>query len=633
MWALVVVLAVGFGWSLVRLLPFKWYRLEAGAAAVAVGFALAPWVYFLAAGLLGWRIGLPLATVTLAAALGASELLVRRRLEFEVRPRVTWLRTVTWVAAGIVTVWFGWLVLSSYNFPQSGDWSSNGNVWGDSPLHVALVTQFSHQERLDLVSPVYERTALTYPLISDFWSGVLMRVSHNWVLSLAMPTLIMLWALLGGLYFGARRLLGSRTAAWLAWYMLVFSGPLLGAVKVVGALAGGTGDSSTVLTSLSNAGNYAYLNFFYSHPLPQRSYLFGMALFVVAAVVALELYRRRGVGAKQKPKLRVAGLLGGIMVGLMPLVHTHSFLVIAVLLGLATVALVLRERRLPAGWLELGVAGAVLAAPQVWWQEAHSYRGFSHVALGFTGAVAGVQHVSWPAFWLLSLGWLAVMLVAGWYFLRRIRAGAEVWVVYAAGVLIFVAGNVYVFQPSVWDNMKLFEYSVWFLMLASAAVFAAWSRIWWGRWAVGGLMLSLCAAGFITLVPGARIENYQLLSADEVRFGEHLQTALPANAYLLVGDRHNSPITMLSDRKVLMTYAGWYNLYGSDWEATWANRSAMLGGEPQAQALIKHYGVNFAAFSDSELTSGQINLQYFQSHYKLFDYQAGWWVFDLRQQP
>jgi hypothetical protein len=224
-----------------------------------------------------------------------------------------------------------------------------------------------------------------------------------------------------------------------------------------------------------------------------------------------------------------------------------------------------------------------------------------------------------------------VMMVAGWYLLKRVQAKAEVWLVYAAGVVIFIAGNVYIFQPSVWDNMKLFEYSAWFLMLASAAVLAVWCKHWWGRVVTGIIMLSLCAAGFITLILGARLESYPLLSADEVKFGEHMQVALPANAYLLVGDRHNSPITMFSDRKVLMTYAGWENLYGKDWVTTLANRQVMLSGGPGAEDLIKDYGVNFAAFSDSELYSEGINLDWFRSNFKLVDYEAGWWVFDLRQ--
>jgi len=632
MWAALVILAVAFGWSLVRLLPFRWQRVEALAAAVALGFTLAPWVYFLVALVSNWSFAMIAATLLLAVASVGSWWLIPRRLEFEGWPRITAGSVCLWGAAVVVIAWLGYLAWSSYAFASTGDWYTNGNVWGDSPLHVALITQFAHGDKLDLVSPVYERMALTYPLISDFWSGVLMRVSNSWILSLAVPSVIMMVDLLVLLYFAGYRLLKSRTGAWLAWYMLVFSGPVAGAYKVIGGLLAGSGDYTTLITSLGNGGNYAYLNFAYSHLLPQRSYLFGMALLVVAALVALELYRRRSEDAKYRQHLRVAGVLGGVMVGLMPLVHTHSFLVMAVLGTIAGAALWWRERKLPDGWIWMGATAAILAIPQVLWQEAHSYPGFSHFSLGFTGTVGGVEQTNWFAFWVCSLGWLCIFAGLGWYVLVRMRVRAEIWVVYAVGVILFAAANIYVFQPSTWDNMKLFEYSAWFLMLASAAVFAGWCKSVWGRVATGVIMVSVCAAGFITLVPGARAENYELLSHDEVRFGQHMQSAMPADAYVLVGDRHNSPITMFSDRKVLMTYAGWYNLYGSDWEETMANRQIMLEGGPGAADLIERYQVNFAAFSDSEVYSEGINLSYFQSHYKLFDYEAGWWVFDLRKQ-
>jgi hypothetical protein len=629
MWALVIMLlAAAFGWSVVRLLPFRWFYLEAAAASVAVGWCLLPWLYFLTVWALGWQAGFALATGLAVLGVAAGWKWICQRLEFEKAPKLTPRRLLVWLPALVLAAWLAWLVAVSYYFPGTGDWLSNGNVWGDSPLHVSLTTQFAHGDKLDLVAPYYGREALTYPFISDFWSGVLLRASGSWILSLTAPSVVMMLALLILVYFASRRLLESALGGWLAWYMLVLSGPAVGGVKVLEQLAQPGTSAQTVLTSLGNASNYSYVNLLYSHSLPQRSYLFGMALLIVAALIALELARRRE--ATNRPELRLAGIIGGVLVGLMPLVHTHSFLVMGVLLGLATVLLWWRERRLPQGWIWMCFVGVALAIPQVAWQFAHSYKGFSHPALAWTGAVAGVPAASWAGFWAVSFGWLWVMILGGWYLLWRGRVKAEVWLVYVAGLIIFIACNVYVFQPSTWDNMKLLEYSAWFLMLSSAAVLVGWRHRLLGRVAVGAVMVSLCVAGFITLVPGARLETYTLVTAAEVRFGEKMRTDLPNEAYLLVGDRHNSAITMFSDRKVLMTYGGWFNLYGKDWAKTMADRTRMLQGGEQAAPLMKQYGVNFAAFSDSEVYSEGVNLKYFQDNYKVFDHEAGWWVFDLR---
>jgi hypothetical protein len=631
MWALIVLLAIGFGWSLIRLLPFEWQRLEAAAASLVVGFVLAPWLYFVLAWLFGWQFGLTFGTGLMAAVVAVSLLRIKQRLKFAPMPRLTWKRGGLWILAVAVAWWMCSLVASSYSFRSSGGWSSNGNVWGDSPLHVALVTQFAHGMHLDLVAPYYQHVALTYPFMPDLWSGVLMRFTDNWIAGLTAPTMLMMLSLLVMLFYAAKRLLNSELGAWLAWYMLVFSGSLAGVFRVLWQLATKQGDYRSVMLVQGRATTDTYVNFFYSHPLPQRSYLFGMPLLLVAGLIALELYRQRRAGVKHRRRLQLAGGIAGLLVGLMPLVHSHSFVVMAGMLGLAAVLIWWRERRLPIGWAPMLGLGAALAIPQFVWQAAHSYhQGFSHWIWGWVVINDNAAHANWLLFWLASIGWLMVMIVAGWYFLRRIRVSAEVWFVYLVGLAIFGICNLYVFQPSIWDNMKLFEYSFWFIMLVTAAVMVAWCRYWWGKLLTGGLMLSLCAMGFVTLVLSGSLQDYPLLSGQEVTFGNHMRTALPSNAYLLVGDRHNSPITMLADRKVVMTYGGWYNLYAADWPQTYADRQTMLQGSDGALALINKYGANFAAFSDSEIAGGSVNLNFFQSHFQVFDYEAGWWVFDLR---
>jgi spore germination protein YaaH len=82
-----------------------------------------------------------------------------------------------------------------------------------------------------------------------------------------------------------------------------------------------------------------------------------------------------------------------------------------------------------------------------------------------------------------------------------------------------------------------------------------------------------------------------------------------------------------------MTFGGWYNLYGGDWPTTYQDRGYMLAGSSNAEGLIQHYGVNMAALSDAEISSGEANLEFFQTHYRKFYYSGGWWVFDLRHEP
>jgi hypothetical protein len=234
-------------------------------------------------------------------------------------------------------------------------------------------------------------------------------------------------------------------------------------------------------------------------------------------------------------------------------------------------------------------------------------------------------------FWFGQIGVLLLVILFGWLILRRMKVSAELWLFYLAGVGIFLICNVYVFQPSVWDNMKFFEYALWFQMLVTGYIMAVWSRHWWAWIALIPIIFSLTIMGWYTLALTGPQLTFEMLSKDEVAFGTSMQKALPQDAYVLVGDRHNHPITMLSGHKVLMTYAGWYNLYNSQWPVVNQERSEMLKGTTEAPELLAKYGITHAVFSDSEITNGDASLEYFQERYTLLTHSANWWVFDIRK--
>ncbi len=638
MWALgLLFLSIVVGWQVVRLLPLKMHRLEALAASVAVGFNISGWAFLVMAAAFGFSIGLSVAIGLLLAAvsIGWWRLKSRATLTSTQYTKNPFYRWVSRVLALLIVVWVSNLVVLSYQFPSAtGAWLSNGNVWGDSPLHVGLITQFAHGNTLDLVSPIYQKVILTYPFIADFWSGILMRMGGDWYISLMLPSLIMMLSLLQLVFSFGLRLLGSVRAAWLQFLMLVFSGSLRGGWMLSKILftKGLVAYNAVVGTSLAFATGDNYLNFLHSHALPQRSYLFGMPLLIVVASVALQLYREKPAKTSHRVALST-GIIAGALAGLLPLVHTHSFLLLAAVLALATGLFWWRHTKLPAGWLPMLVTMAVVAAPQIIWQFATTYDShFNHWIWGWMMQNFSPQpHANWLVYWFVNIGFLFIFILAGWYWLRRARATPEIWLCYVAGVLVFAACNVYVFQPSLWDNMKFFEYAFWLEMLAIAYVFDRWWRHIGGKIVTSVLMISLCAMGFYTIVLSGPVLTFELLSANEARFGEHMQTLLPPDAYILVGDRHNHPITMLADRKVLMSYAGWYNLYHANWPVVLADRTTMLTGGSGAAQLIRSYGLTHAVFSDSEVALSNANLDFYRSHYQLLTNESGWWVFDLRR--
>src|SRR5581483_335934 len=97
-------------------------------------------------------------------------------------------------------------------------------------------------------------------------------------------------------------------------------------------------------------------------------------------------------GARQAGALPDGPLLGaGVLLGALPFVHIHTFLVLAgllVWLALACAMAARRERRSPvraaAPWLLALLLGVAVASPQLAWQLSHSFGSkFSHWQLAW----------------------------------------------------------------------------------------------------------------------------------------------------------------------------------------------------------------------------------------------------------
>ncbi|MCC7288934.1 hypothetical protein IT414_00895 [bacterium] len=635
-----ISLSILLGWSLVRQFDMTLRRLEALAMSVAVGMSLSAWIVFIAALGLGFSLGLPLA-ICLIAVLAFGGQLIPGRYRWETRPyskKWRWLLAITALGTAYVVVQ---LIVLSYQFPNAqGAWVSNGNAWGDGPLHVAYVNQFAQGNTVDMVSPSYMKVPLTYPVIADFYSAVLKRLGGDWSFVLMVPSAAMVLALMYLAFSFGYRILKSARAAWLQYLFFVFSGSLQGAVKFTDVLIkkGVQGYHDFVGVSVALAAGDNYLNFIHSHPIPQRAYLFGMPLFITIATVLLEKYRHNKSKSISLPSVlaqlrQVDVILVGLLIGMMPLVHIHSFLVLVGLLVLAMGILAIRREPIPVPWIASLGTGLVLAAPQLAWQFSNSYNSrFTKWIAGWT--LKGFGHdpnINFVGFWLGTLGFLFVVMVFGGLWLKDKKASMEIWLLYIAGLAIFAICNVYVFQPNIWDNMKFFEYGFWFIMMVAAYILAYWWRRPLFRPVVAGVSATLVLMGFYTLVLSGPKLSFELLSQTEVAFGEQMQQSLPKDAFILVGDRHNHPITMLAGRKVLMTYGGWYNLYDDKWETVWADRTTMLRGGPQAKNLIEKYSLTHAVISDAEVANGEASLTFFEQNYSELPSVRGWHVYDLRQ--
>src|SRR5215207_32973 len=211
-------------------------------------------------------------------------------------------------------------------------------------------------------------------------------------------------------------------------------------------------------------------------------------------------------------------LAAGLVAGLLPLVHAHSFVVmmsmgacLALLQGWVVLAADAGSEGVDEGerpsmlnkvwevwrpWVVFAAAACVLAVPQMLWAT----RGSSVEASRFFGWQFGWAHgeenVVW--FWIKNTALFIPLLVAALAWRgREPLVPRRLLFFYLPFALCFVVPNVYRLSPWVWDNIKVLLY--WWV--ASAPLVAlVLARLWrrggaWRRALVVALVVAQTAAG------------------------------------------------------------------------------------------------------------------------------------------
>ena len=236
---------------------------------------------------------------------------------------------------------------------QDGCVYSSQATYGDTCMHLSFITSLARQGEFPPEYSILPGTRLAYPFLGDSVSASLYLVGAPLNLAYALP----MWFAMGQVIFGfllfAARLLGSWNKGLLAWTLFFFNGGL----GFVYFLGGGWENFTRIFTEFYQtptnlaAENIRWVNVVVDMMLPQRALLFGWGVLFPLLYL---LYRAVFEGQKRY------FWWGGVLAGLLPMIHTHSFLALALVCGAWMVYTLCRDL----GWARpaarLGKALAVL---------------------------------------------------------------------------------------------------------------------------------------------------------------------------------------------------------------------------------------------------------------------------------
>lgn len=601
-------------------LPLSLRRMEVIAGGAVLGITFGSWLSFICSLVFGMQIGLAISGILALTfvSMGVWRWRVGNIALHIVSPNHSlklWLAET--LVLGVLVLLGAWLMYTHSFVPGSGGWYSGGYTWADLALHSTLASHFSQIQTLNLQFPIFPGQALSYPFLTDFFSGELLRLGGGFQMALGAPGIVLLTAGLLLSYNVVRRLCSSAVVGLLHLWLVLGTASVMGVSYFLQELRSSPGAS---LLSVITKYDYSQLpeqfgtaelrvvDFLTSHLLPQRSYLAGFAVMGLLFIILLEL----------TPKRPLLTWTSGVLLGLLPLIHTHSFFVgFALVTGMWLHTAVL-QKNLKNQWGYVACIALVLALPQLYWQLSTTYNA------GFARPHAWWMAKEWPGwlFWLRNSGLLALCIIAAPVIAARAKLNDFLKVASLIALGLFVACNLYIFQPNDWDNMKFLSWVFWI-----GNIFFAWllwqlivrSKGVWRYLSLVGVTAAVIistASGVLAIIREFNAQ-YVLASTDDIAFAQMVRDTTPTDAVILTSSNHNHPVSMLAGRTIVMGYPGWLWSYGIDYTPRERDIRAMFQGTTQAQALFKKYNVSYIAVARYEEKGMAFNESFYRVNGKL----------------
>ena len=501
------------------------------------------------------------------------------------------------------------------------------STYGDLCLHLGIATGLqgsAYPPEYTLIQDVL----LGYPFLMDALSASMLCLGTGLQAAFVIPGSLMMGLVYLGFILLAWELTHSRAAVVVACLLMFLNGGL-GFFYVLDEVWQDPTALKNVFTGYYAAPanmvehNIRWVNVICDMMIPQRTLLAGWTM-VIPALYLLVLAMRE--------KSRRLYVILGVLAGAMPMVHTHSFLALALISAGCLVWTLWhaedRRKALIDYALYAGIAAA-LALPQLLtWAIPQTVGGAAttgSLSLRFnwvnfdTATGRLIDGYFW--FWVKNVGPVylvmlpAALLCKGWK--RGLALGA---------LFVYAAAELVQFQPNAYDNNKLF-YVAFLLMLPLAARYLVtlWDRLRGlpGRSLLAAVFLFLSLTSGVLSLGREAVSDYQLFSAGEVEAAEYIRDELPADAVYLTGDQHNNFVTALSGRQIVCGTGSYLYFHGVNYEKAALDARRMLEAPADSLALFEEYGVDYVVIGNSERYNYALDEAYFAENCALVYNEGG----------
>ncbi|MBP3427048.1 MAG: hypothetical protein J6M47_02160 [Clostridia bacterium] len=520
-----------------------------------------------------------------------------------------------------LTLLSGYLQYTHMIMPAAdGSYWCGQSTYGDLCMHLSFITSLENMS----FPPSYNLladTALSYPYMADSLSTTFLLFGMELNMAVIVPGTMLMALTYAGYMILAHQIMGDRGKAIAVAALLFFLNGGLGFLYDFD-MAGRdhfakiseifTGYYKTPANQPDH--NLRWSNVIADLMIPQRALLGGWAMVLPALYLLISSARARS--------MRQTVMLA-IWASALPLVHTHTFLALALFSGGFLLGRMIIKPEDVKGILlracvYLGIV-LVLALPQLLGNAIRQTVEGGSLRLQFNwvnnsggrGMIDGYFF-----FWIKNVGLPFVLILCACFHARK-RGYADILLGMTA---IYVVAETILFQPNEYDNNKLFY--IWYMFGAILA--ADYGSIIMQRLAgLGGRRL--LAALFIlvsTLSGGLSIarevvSGYQLFGRNAVAAGKWISENTDRDDVFMTGQQHINPVASLAGRQIICGSDLYVYFHGLDYGAqARACRSFYEFPEENGQ-ILEQYGVDYIYVSDYERADFDVDYDALDEMYEL----------------
>lgn len=521
---------------------------------------------------------------------------------------------------------------------ESGAWNVGQSTYGDLPMHMSFVTSLKNSPFPPEYS-FYPGHRLSYPFLTDSLSTSFYLMGWTLQRSLIVPgTIMMALCYMGVLCMGREMTAGKKTAVLAA--LLFFLNGGLGFLYDFDQAAGWEPDGTPTVwarirailtgyyktpTNQPTPNNLRWSNVIADLMIPQRTLLGGWCMSLPCFYL---LYQSFDPDKREAKNARMTVLLG-VWAGLLPLIHTHSFVALALCsFGMLIYDMIHDPERLALlrRYALYGVLAAMLALPQLF---AFTFTQTFQAA----GAEGSGNTFMRPWFnWVNNPNGDGNLLdFYGWFYVKNIGLPFLVLLlalierdrknrrIFAGALPIILAAELIRFQPNVYDNNKLL-YLAWLLC---CMIVANWCKTVWerlqglrGRHVLAALLAvtTFLSAG-LTLWREC-VSSYQAFSTPAVEAGEYIRDNTEEHSVFLTGRHHLNPVIAIAGRTIVCgpdLWLYWHGFNTSEREADIADFYADPAGHAE---ILDKYDVDYIYVSSYERSDYVIDMDALDALYE-----------------